>query len=116
LLLSSGALREACRVFALITFIPIEKEAVMLSVDAVVADPVGLHARPAADFVRTANTFASTITVTSGGKNANAKSILQVISLNVRQGATVTLTATGSDADAALSALAALLEGRVAGG
>jgi phosphotransferase system HPr (HPr) family protein len=82
----------------------------MPSVNAVVADPVGLHARPAADFVRIANTFASTITVTSGGKNANAKSILQVISLNVRQGATVTLSATGPDAEGALKALAELLE------
>jgi phosphotransferase system HPr (HPr) family protein len=88
----------------------------MASVDAVVADPVGLHARPAADFVRTANTYASTITVTCAGKSANAKSILQVISLNVRQGATVTLSATGPDADGALMALAALLEGRETSG
>lgn len=87
----------------------------MSSVDAVVADPVGLHARPAADFVRTANTFTSTISVTCAGKSANAKSILQVISLNVRQGATVTVTADGPDADAALSTLAALLEARSAG-
>ena len=87
----------------------------MSSLNAVVADPVGLHARPAADFVRAANTFASTITVTYGEKSANAKSILQVISLNVRQGATVTLTASGPDADGALSALAALLEAPVPG-
>jgi phosphotransferase system HPr (HPr) family protein len=87
----------------------------MSSLNAVVADPVGLHARPAADFVRAANTFASTITVAYGEKSANAKSILQVISLNVRQGATVTLTASGPDADDALSALAALLEATVPG-
>ena len=87
----------------------------MPSVNAVVADPVGLHARPAADFVRVANTFASTITVTCAGKNANAKSILQIISLNVRQGATVTLTADGPDADDALRSLAALLEATATG-
>ena len=87
----------------------------MPSVNAVVADPVGLHARPAADFVRAANTFASTITVTCAGKNANAKSILQIISLNVRQGAIVTLTADGPDADDALRALAALLESTASG-
>ena len=87
----------------------------MSSLDAVVADPVGLHARPAADFVRAANTFASTITIACAGKSANAKSILQVISLNVRQGATVTLTASGPDADGALNALAALLEAPVPG-
>ena len=86
------------------------KEAAMPSVNAVVADPVGLHARPAADFVRAANTFAATITVTCAGKNANAKSILQIISLNVRQGAIVTLTAEGPDADAAMRAIVALLE------
>lgn len=87
----------------------------MSSVNVVIADPVGLHARPAADFVRTANTFVSTITVMCEGKSANAKSILQVISLNARQGATVTLTANGADADGALSALAALLEKAGAG-
>ena len=87
----------------------------MPSVNAVIADPVGLHARPAADFVRAANTFASTITVTCAGKNANAKSILQIISLNVRQGAIVTLTADGTDADEALRALAALLESTAPG-
>lgn len=87
----------------------------MSSVNVVIADPVGLHARPAADFVRTANTFVAAITVTCEGKSANAKSILQVISLNARQGATVTLTANGADADGALSALAALLEKAGAG-
>ncbi len=87
----------------------------MPSINVVIADPVGLHARPAADFVRSANTFASSITVMCNGKSANAKSILQVISLNARQGATVTLTANGPDADSALSALAALLETAGAG-
>ncbi len=82
----------------------------MPSANAVIADPVGLHARPAADFVRAANTFASTITVTCDGKSANAKSILQIISLNARQGATVTLTADGPDEEEALRALIALLE------
>jgi phosphotransferase system HPr (HPr) family protein len=82
----------------------------MASISAVVADPVGLHARPAADFVRAANTFAAAITITCEGKSANAKSILQVMSLNARQGAKVTLNATGPDADDALSALATLLK------
>lgn len=82
----------------------------MSSVEVTIADPVGLHARPAADFVRMANTFSSSITIECAGKTANAKSILQVISLNARQGAQVTITADGSDADAALAALSALLE------
>jgi len=87
----------------------------MPSVNAVIADPVGLHARPAADFVRAANTFSSTITVTCAGKSANAKSILQIISLNARQGANVTITADGPDADDALRALAVLLESTAPG-
>ncbi len=82
----------------------------MSSVNAVIADPVGLHARPAADFVRTANMFSSSITVMCDGKSANAKSIIQVISLNARQGAAVTLTASGPDEDEALRALVTLLE------
>lgn len=87
----------------------------MPSANVVIADPVGLHARPAADFVRAANTFASTITVMSEGKSANAKSILQVISLNARQGVSVTLTANGPDEEEALRTLVALLAAPEAG-
>lgn len=71
----------------------------------------GLHARPAAIFVRTASQFSSEITISSEGKQANAKSILGVLSLGATKGTTITLRATGSDEEAAVAALAGLLEG-----
>lgn len=76
--------------------------------DAVVADPVGLHARPAALFVRLAGTFESRITV----NGASGASVLEIMSLGVAQGDTVHLTAVGEDAHAAIAALTDMLEQR----
>jgi phosphotransferase system HPr (HPr) family protein len=74
-------------------------------------DGVALHARPAAEFVRTAMAFASTISVGSGERLADAKSILSVLALGARGGAELTLRADGDDADAALNALGACVSG-----
>ena len=68
----------------------------------------GLHARPAARFVSTANQFDSDIQITRGDKTANAKSINQVATLAVKQGDEVQIAATGEDAEAALAAIQAL--------
>lgn len=76
--------------------------------DAVVADPVGLHARPAALLVRLAGTFESRITV----NGASGASVLEIMSLGVAQGDTVHLTAVGEDAHAAIAALTDMLEQR----
>jgi len=70
-----------------------------------VLDPAGLHARPAAQFVRTASRFASEIVLDTGEKTANAKSLVGILGLTIRPGAAVSLTADGPDADAALAAL-----------
>jgi len=77
----------------------------------VVNHSTGLHARPAAMFVKTANRFASDITVSHDGKEANAKSILTILTLGVNQGSEITIHAEGDDADEALSALKNLIEG-----
>jgi phosphocarrier protein HPr len=66
---------------------------------------VGLHARPAALFVQTASKFQSDIHVQNGESSANAKSILEVLTLGAGKGAVITLTAEGEDAEQALSAL-----------
>lgn len=71
---------------------------------------VGLHARPAAQFVRTAKQFNSDVKVTHGEREANAKSILGVLTLGANQGAVVTICAEGDDAEQALAALEALIE------
>jgi phosphotransferase system HPr (HPr) family protein len=71
---------------------------------------VGLHARPAALFVQTAKQFKSDIKVTHGERVANAKSILNVLTLGASQGAVITISAEGEDADQALEALETLVE------
>ena len=71
---------------------------------------VGLHARPAAQFVKSAKQFSSTIRVAHGEREANAKSILGILTLGVEQGAVITLHAEGEDAEAALAALTRLVE------
>ena len=80
------------------------------SISLTVRNKLGLHARPAARFVRTANQFDAEITVRKGKLAANAKSINQVATLGVRQGETVEITAVGPEAAQALAALQALAD------
>lgn len=70
---------------------------------------VGLHARPASQFVQTAARFASLVTVEYNAKKANAKSILQVLSLGAGGGAEISISAEGADAEAAIAALQQLI-------
>jgi phosphocarrier protein HPr len=75
-----------------------------------VHNKVGLHARPAALFVQTAKQFNCDVKVTHGEREANAKSILSVLALGVEQGAVITISTEGEDADQALEALETLVE------
>jgi phosphotransferase system HPr (HPr) family protein len=70
-------------------------------------DTVDLHARPAADFVRTAMGFASSVQVAAGEREVDAKSLLSVLALGAKGGTELRLTAAGDDAAAALDALSA---------
>jgi len=67
---------------------------------------VALHARPAANFVKTAMRFRSRVTVGLNGRLADAKSILAVLALGATGGTALDLRAEGEDAPAALDALA----------
>ncbi len=80
-----------------------------------VEHPVGLHARPAALFVQTAKKFKSDIRVKHGDKEANAKSILGVLTLGANQGAVVTIRAEGEDAEEALAAIKKLFDDNFGG-
>lgn len=80
-----------------------------------VEHPVGLHARPAALFVQTAKQFKSNIKVRHGDKEADAKSILGVLTLGANQGAVVTIQAEGEDAEEALKAIKELFESNFGG-
>lgn len=71
----------------------------------------GLHARPAAKFVKLANRFSSDIWVRKNDDETNGKSIMGLMMLAAEQGAVITITAEGEDATAALSEIKALVEG-----
>lgn len=79
----------------------------------VINNPHGLHARPAAVFVQTANQFRSSIilrNLSRASKEVNAKSIMEVLAAGVDQGARVELVAEGEDADDAVETLADLIQ------
>lgn len=65
----------------------------------------GIHARPATLLVQTASKFTSEINLEYKGKSVNLKSIMGVMSLGVGQGADVTISAEGSDADEAMASI-----------
>lgn len=75
----------------------------------VVMPEVGLHARVAANFVKVAAGFSSTIRVRHGDREANGKSILEILTLGAAHRAEVTIRADGEDAEKALDSLEALL-------
>ncbi len=72
----------------------------------------GLHARPAAEIVKTAAKFQSEIVLLRDGMEVNGKSIMGVMMLAAGCGATLVLRAEGTDADAALEAIAALIKNK----
>ena len=82
----------------------------MAEITVEVPNKTGLHARPAALFVKKAQEFSSEILVLREDKTASAKSILAVMSLNVNQGAKITIKAEGEDASQAVEALAQLVQ------
>jgi phosphocarrier protein len=71
-----------------------------------IVNKLGIHARPAAEIVKTAGKFKSSITILRDDLEVNAKSIMGVMMLAAECGSTVALRAIGDDADAALDALA----------
>ena len=70
----------------------------------------GLHNRQATYFVQKANEFDSDIWLESGSRKMNAKSLLGIMSMGIVTGASVTLSADGSDAETAVAALENLLQ------
>ena len=75
-----------------------------------IVNPLGLHARPAALFVKLANTFASDIEVGNDAMLVNGKSIMGVMMLAAECGSTIRIKASGEDSEQAANALAALVE------
>jgi phosphotransferase system HPr (HPr) family protein len=76
-------------------------------------DGVDLHARPAAQLVRTAMRYTAAGTVYAGDRQADAKSLLAVLGLGARRGTQLRLRAEGREAAQAIDALAACVGGFV---
>jgi phosphocarrier protein HPr len=75
-----------------------------------VLNKLGLHARPAAEFVRCAQKFDAEIKIRKDGEMYSAASILDVLMANLDCGSAMVLIAEGPDAESALQRLAELLE------
>ena len=74
-----------------------------------IVNKLGLHARPAAEFVRAVHDFECIVSIIKGDARFPAGSIMEVLTANLDCGTRVTLEATGRDAENALNRLAALL-------
>ena len=74
-----------------------------------IINKLGIHARPAAEIVKTASRFGSNITIVRDDLEVNGKSIMGVMMLAAEQGSTIALKADGPDAEAALDALEAVI-------
>jgi phosphocarrier protein HPr len=76
-----------------------------------VVNEAGIHARPAAEIVKTAARFKAEVTIARDDLEVNAKSIMGVMMLAAECGSTVLLKAEGEDAGAALDAIAGVIAG-----
>jgi phosphocarrier protein len=81
----------------------------MIEQTATVVNPLGLHARPAAQLVKLANTFASEIQLIKDGVPVNGKSIMGVMIIAAECGSTITVRAEGDDAEPAVAAIVELI-------
>lgn len=84
----------------------------MISRTVEIINKLGLHARAASKFVKTASGFASEITLQKGSRSANGKSIMAVMMLAASRGSQLELTAEGSDEEEAMAALESLIAER----
>lgn len=86
-----------------------------VSKEVVVSNRLGLHARPAMQFVDLANQFASAVTVYKGGdepEQADGKSVMQMIILAATEGTPLRIDADGDDAQTAVDQLVGLFESK----
>lgn len=75
----------------------------MKSFDYTITDEIGIHARPAGILAKKAKEYVSKITITKGEKTAEAQKLMAVMSLGVKKGETVTVSAEGEDEEKAVA-------------
>ena len=84
----------------------------LMTKDFLVANKLGIHARPAAMFVKTANRFTCDIFVEKDGEKVNGKSIMGLMMLAAGPGSTLTVHAQGHDASQALAEIESLFKAK----
>ena len=82
----------------------------MVKKDFTILNKLGIHARPAAQFVKIANRFQADIFVERDGEEIDGKSIMGVMMLAAGHGSIITVTAEGTDETAAIEAIGDLIE------
>ena len=84
----------------------------MYAKNTTILNPTGLHARPAAEFVKEAKKYESSITIkkVSGGDAVNAKSAIRLLGVGMSKGTVVEIAADGADETAAADALVSLID------
>jgi len=81
----------------------------VLQSEFIIKNKQGLHARPAAMFVKLCNTFEAEIWVEKDDEQVNGKSIMGLMMLAANHGSTLKVTAEGPDAESALEKIGALV-------
>jgi phosphocarrier protein len=81
----------------------------MPSIDALIVNKLGLHARAAAKLTHLAGSYSCDIWISRSGRRVNAKSIMGVMMLAAGQGTSVLIEAEGADADSAIAAITKLI-------
>jgi phosphocarrier protein len=78
----------------------------------VVSNKLGIHARPAALFVKAANRFSSNVTVAKDGEEINGKSIMGLMMLAAGPGSKLLVTCEGDDCQQAIDEIEALVKAK----
>ncbi len=84
----------------------------MTEKEIVIKNRAGIHARPAALLVKTANEFSSEIFIEKDGEKINAKSIMGILTLGATYNSVLKITAEGEDEKKAVEAIATLFENK----
>jgi phosphocarrier protein HPr len=84
----------------------------MLEQQIMIRNKLGLHARAAVKFVNLSNRFVASVKIVKDGNEIDGKSILGILTLAATQGSEITLLVAGKDEEAALKALADLINNR----
>ncbi len=87
------------------------EDATIIRKEFTINNKLGMHARPAAMFVKLANSFEADIWVGQEDEQVNGKSIMGLMMLAAPGGSTISISAEGGDASDAMAALGGLVEG-----